>query len=143
MLAILGLLVLALSGATWAKPPPAASASFAEQFAEYPSFSPPAASGATASPRPSPRAPSSPISAARPYVGSEVFGLSPGEVGLYFGAPALGYFFGNWLSGRYSVRVGINGMILWGTILSAGGLCVSLLLFLRWASRRRSSSSAS
>jgi DHA1 family bicyclomycin/chloramphenicol resistance-like MFS transporter len=50
-------------------------------------------------------------------------GLRPlrGRGRPYFGAPALGYFFGNWLSGRYSVRVGINGMILWGTILSTAG----------------------
>jgi DHA1 family bicyclomycin/chloramphenicol resistance-like MFS transporter len=65
-----------------------------------------------------------------PYVGSEVFGLSPSEVGFYFGAPAMGYFFGNWISGRYSVRAGINAMILWGTLISAGGLILSLLLFL-------------
>ncbi|MCT4682221.1 MAG: multidrug effflux MFS transporter [Roseicyclus sp.] len=65
-----------------------------------------------------------------PYVGSEVFGLSPALVGFYFGAPALGYFFGNWISGRYSVRLGINAMILWGTVISAAGLIASLLLFL-------------
>jgi DHA1 family bicyclomycin/chloramphenicol resistance-like MFS transporter len=65
-----------------------------------------------------------------PYVGTEVFGLSASEVGIYFSAPAIGYFFGNWAAGRYSVRVGINGMILWGTILSAAGLALSLLLFL-------------
>ncbi|MBY6202288.1 multidrug effflux MFS transporter [Maritalea mobilis] len=65
-----------------------------------------------------------------PYVGSEVFGLSAAEVGFYFGAPAVGYFFGNFISGRFSVRVGINGMILWGTVLTAGGLCTLLLLFL-------------
>jgi DHA1 family bicyclomycin/chloramphenicol resistance-like MFS transporter len=65
-----------------------------------------------------------------PYVGSEVFGLSPARVGFYFGAPALGYFFGNWISGRYSVRLGINAMILWGTVISAAGLIASLLLFL-------------
>ncbi|GAA5072275.1 multidrug effflux MFS transporter [Roseibacterium beibuensis] len=65
-----------------------------------------------------------------PYVGSEVFGLSAAEVGFYFGAPAVGYFFGNFISGRFSVRVGINGMILWGTILTAVGLSLSLLLFL-------------
>lgn len=65
-----------------------------------------------------------------PYVGSEVFGLSPAAVGFYFGAPALGYFFGNWISGKFSVRAGINAMILWGTIISAGGLIASLLLFL-------------
>jgi DHA1 family bicyclomycin/chloramphenicol resistance-like MFS transporter len=58
-----------------------------------------------------------------------VFGLSPAAVGFYFGAPALGYFFGNWISGRYSVRVGINAMILWGTLISTAGLIMSLLLF--------------
>lgn len=63
-----------------------------------------------------------------PYVGSEVFGLSAAEVGLYFGAPALGYFFGNGISGRYSTRVGINGMILWGCIVSFVGMSLSLLL---------------
>ena len=64
-----------------------------------------------------------------PYVGSVVFGLSPAEVGLYFGAPALGYFFGNWVSGRYSMRVGINMMILVGAVVSAAGLVLSLVLF--------------
>lgn len=65
-----------------------------------------------------------------PYVGSQVYGLSAGEVGLYFGAPALGYFFGNGISGRYSIRVGINGMILWGTIASAIGMSLSMLVYL-------------
>jgi DHA1 family bicyclomycin/chloramphenicol resistance-like MFS transporter len=110
--------------------------------ANTPSCSPRAASGATAS---APAFASGAFFAylgGAPYVGSEVFGLSAGEVGLYFGAPALGYFFGNWLSGRYSVPVGINGMILWGTILSAAGLpcrscCSSIGL------KTRSSSSAS
>ena len=59
-----------------------------------------------------------------PYVGSVVFGLSPAAVGFYFGAPAMGYFFGNWISGRYSVRAGINAMVLWGTLISASGLMV-------------------
>ncbi|OAN72646.1 Bcr/CflA family drug resistance efflux transporter [Jannaschia sp. EhC01] len=61
-----------------------------------------------------------------PYVGSEVFGLTAAEVGLYFGAPAVGYFFGNGISGRYSTRVGINGMILWGSVASAVGMGISL-----------------
>ncbi len=65
-----------------------------------------------------------------PYVGSEVFQLSSSEVGFYFGAPAVGYFFGNGISGRYSVRMGINKMILIGTIVSAVGMGLSLLFFL-------------
>ena len=64
-----------------------------------------------------------------PYVGSQVFHLSPAEVGFFFGAPALGYFFGNWISGRYSMRFGINTMILAGALISAGGLMLSLVMF--------------
>ncbi len=65
-----------------------------------------------------------------PYVGSEVFGMSASEVGLYFGAPALGYFFGNGVSGRYSTRFGINPMILWGAVATMVGLSLSLVFFL-------------
>jgi DHA1 family bicyclomycin/chloramphenicol resistance-like MFS transporter len=85
MLAILGALVLALVWRDLGETAARGAGQLRRAIrANTPSFSPPAASGAIASPRPSPRARSSPISAARPYVGSEVFGLS-GEVGLYFG----------------------------------------------------------
>jgi len=49
---------------------------------------------------------------------------------LYFGAPALGYFFGNGVSGRYSTRFGINPMILWGAVATMVGLSLSLVFFL-------------
>ncbi|MEM1100120.1 MAG: multidrug effflux MFS transporter [Pseudomonadota bacterium] len=64
-----------------------------------------------------------------PYVGAEVFGMGPSELGIYFGAPAIGYFAGNWISGRYSVRFGINNMILWGSLLCSGGMLVLLATF--------------
>jgi len=64
-----------------------------------------------------------------PYVGDKVFNMEPSVLGLYFGAPAVGYFLGNFLSGRYSVRIGINHMVLWGTIVNAGGIVVNLVLF--------------
>ncbi len=65
-----------------------------------------------------------------PFIGTEVFGMTAAEIGIYFGAPALGYFFGNFLSGRYSVRFGINKMVLWGSWLNALGVFLSALLFL-------------
>ena len=68
-----------------------------------------------------------------PFVGSEVFGLSPAILGLYFGIAALGYMGGNYLSGRYSVRIGINLMILTGSLAVTAGLVISLLLFLMGA----------
>ena len=64
-----------------------------------------------------------------PYVGSEVFGLTPAMLGLFFGAPAIGYVAGNATSGLYSVRYGINAMIVTGTLVTAAGLGTSLALF--------------
>jgi DHA1 family bicyclomycin/chloramphenicol resistance-like MFS transporter len=57
-----------------------------------------------------------------PYVGTTFFAMDAATLGLYFGAPALGYMIGNFLSGRYSVRVGVNRMVLWGAIISTGGM---------------------
>jgi DHA1 family bicyclomycin/chloramphenicol resistance-like MFS transporter len=64
-----------------------------------------------------------------PFVGTEVFGLNPSQLGFYFGAPALGYFAGNYISGRYSVRMGINRMIMIGSALSFAGMSLSLIIF--------------
>jgi DHA1 family bicyclomycin/chloramphenicol resistance-like MFS transporter len=130
LLAGLGLMVLGLTWRDLGETAARGSASFAEQFRQYPELlasrrfwgyclAAAFASGAFFA-----------YLGGAPYVGSEVFGLSAALVGIYFGAPALGYFFGNYISGRFSVRVGINGMILWGTILSASGLLMSLFLFL-------------
>jgi len=63
-----------------------------------------------------------------PYVASEVYGLSPVWAGVAFGAPAIGYAFGNFLSGRFSVRVGINRMILYGSLVTGIGLGISILI---------------
>jgi DHA1 family bicyclomycin/chloramphenicol resistance-like MFS transporter len=62
-----------------------------------------------------------------PFVGSEVFAMEPAELGLFFGAPAIGYLIGNGLSGRYSVRVGVNRMVLIGALLTVTGMAVLLL----------------
>ncbi|MCZ0812098.1 MAG: multidrug effflux MFS transporter [Pseudomonadota bacterium] len=64
-----------------------------------------------------------------PFVGDRVFGLAPGELGLYFGAPAVGYLLGNFASGRFSVRIGVNRMVLWGTLFNAVGIALNLAVF--------------
>lgn len=63
------------------------------------------------------------------FVGEELFGMSKIKLGFFFGAPAVGYMAGNFISGRYSVRVGINRMIGIGTVLGSFGTGLSLLLF--------------
>ncbi|SFG51592.1 MFS transporter, DHA1 family, bicyclomycin/chloramphenicol resistance protein [Palleronia marisminoris] len=65
-----------------------------------------------------------------PYVGSEVFQLSPSVLGIYFGAPAVGYFVGNFITARFSVRMGTNRMVLYGSVVSAIGLGTACLLSL-------------
>ena len=65
-----------------------------------------------------------------PYVGDVVFNLTPLQTGLAFGAPALGYAFGNFLSGRYSMQVGINRMALYGTYVALFGMGLSFVLTL-------------
>ena len=63
-----------------------------------------------------------------PYVGSEIYGLSPGKLGIYLAAPAIGYAYGNYLSGRHSARVGLNQMILWGATITAVAMGLLTLL---------------
>ncbi|MCW8842449.1 MAG: multidrug effflux MFS transporter [Rhodobacteraceae bacterium] len=64
-----------------------------------------------------------------PFVAIELFGMTPTMMGFYFGAPAVGYFFGNFLSGRYSARIGVDSMVKWGCYINFTGITLSLLLF--------------
>lgn len=65
---------------------------------------------------------------AAPYVASNIFNLPSFWAGMCLGAPATGYAIGNYISGKYSVRFGINWMIYVGSILAAGGLAVAVVL---------------
>ncbi|MCV6585185.1 MAG: multidrug effflux MFS transporter [Marinibacterium sp.] len=65
-----------------------------------------------------------------PFIGTEVFGMSAAKMGLFFGAPAVGYFLGNFLSGLFSARFGINRMVMWGCIFNGIGVSLSMLVFL-------------
>ena len=64
------------------------------------------------------------------FVGTTIFCLSPVWNGIALGAPAIGYAMGNFLSGRFSVRLGINKMALIGTGITIAGLGTSVLLTL-------------
>ncbi len=63
-----------------------------------------------------------------PFVGTRIYGLDPATLGLYFAAPALGYMAGNFLSGRYSVRLGINRMMMIGAVITTAGLGLLVVL---------------
>ncbi|MDJ0947092.1 MAG: multidrug effflux MFS transporter [Kiloniellales bacterium] len=56
------------------------------------------------------------------YVVTEIMGRPASEYGLYFILSAVGYVLGNFLSGRYAVRVGLQRMITIGCGFAALGL---------------------
>ncbi len=60
------------------------------------------------------------------FVSGNIFGLSPMWTGLALGSPAIGYTLGNFLSGRFSTRVGIDRMALAGCLVATLGLGLSL-----------------
>ena len=65
-----------------------------------------------------------------PYVGDKVFSLSSTHVGVLFALTAIGYAAGNFFAGRYSVRLGMNRMILIGCMVTSLGLALLALLTL-------------
>ncbi len=65
-----------------------------------------------------------------PYVGTEVFKLSSQKVGMLFSLTAIGYLIGNFLAGRFSVRIGMNRMILWGSLTTTAA--IGTLVLVTW-----------
>ena len=65
-----------------------------------------------------------------PSVSANHFAQSPFEYGAWFALCAIGYAFGNFLSGRLSESRGVERMITDGAWLSLGGPVTSLALFL-------------
>lgn len=65
-----------------------------------------------------------------PFVGNQVFGLGSSEVGVLFALTAAGYAAGNFIAGRYSVRVGMNRMVLSGTLVTTFGVLAQAALAL-------------
>ncbi len=63
-----------------------------------------------------------------PYVGVQVYGLSPSVLGMFFAIPAVGYMIGNGLSGRFAATIGIQNMILVGCGVSSVMLFAALLV---------------
>ena len=61
-----------------------------------------------------------------PYAASVIYGLDAFWTGIGFAAPAIGYATGNFLSGRYSARVGINTMILWGAVIATAAMVIAV-----------------
>ena len=66
-----------------------------------------------------------------PWVASEVLGMGPAELGFHFGFLAVGYMFGNFVSGRWAAAIGLTRMMLFGSVVGTLGLAATLLLLAR------------
>lgn len=64
-----------------------------------------------------------------PLVASKALSMSPAAFGANLIIIGVGYMAGNFLSGRYARRVGIDGMVLAGNSVSAVGLAIAIVLF--------------
>ena len=69
-----------------------------------------------------------------PYAASAIYGMSPFWTGIAMGAPAIGYAAGNFLSGRFSARAGIERMMLMGAAASSAGMAAAFAVALGGAS---------
>jgi DHA1 family bicyclomycin/chloramphenicol resistance-like MFS transporter len=126
---LFALVVLALIWADLGETNRATSASFAAQFRAYPEL--------LRSPRFWGYAATAALASGAffaflgggPWVATEVLGMSPSSLGLHFGLIALGYMAGNFLSGRYAGRAGLNRMMLLGGIVATLGLILGVGLF--------------
>lgn len=64
-----------------------------------------------------------------PYISTEMLHMSPSQYGLHFSIVSIGYMLGNFLSGRFSRRWGMNKMMLAGNLIGTVAMVLSLVLF--------------
>lgn len=67
--------------------------------------------------------------AGAPYVMIELMGRSPAEYGFYFAIVPCGYILGNFASARLAGRVGLNRLVLAGTLVSIAGITAMAAAF--------------
>lgn len=63
-----------------------------------------------------------------PFIATEMLGLSPSQYALYFAILSFGYMIGNFISGRFSRRIGNNPMMLMGNLFGVFGVTTALIL---------------
>ena len=63
-----------------------------------------------------------------PNIGTKTYGFSPTTLGIYLSIMPIGYFVGNFISGRYSKQFGIQPMIMAGGLFLIGSFALSLFL---------------
>lgn len=65
-----------------------------------------------------------------PHIVITQMGRSSADLGIWFLLSSLGYMCGNFLAGRFSVRLGVNVMVLWGLAVELVGGLLALVTVL-------------
>ncbi len=68
-----------------------------------------------------------------PFVGTELIKMEPSTLGYFFGFVAFGYMIGNFFSGRFSERMGIEPMMFYGGIIACTGVGIAFFLMTNFA----------
>ncbi len=64
-----------------------------------------------------------------PFVAIELLHLDPAQMGLYFVFISMGYMGGNFLAGRFSNVIGLNRMMLFGSLVAVFGMLLAIALW--------------
>ena len=65
-----------------------------------------------------------------PVISAEYFELAPSVQGYLFAILGLGFFLGNFLTGRYATKIGPNRFMLWGCFVALTGPALQALIYL-------------
>ena len=63
-----------------------------------------------------------------PFVGATLLHLSPSALGFQFAICTIGYIIGNFISGRFSTRFGINAMMIAGGAVCTFGVLLTMAI---------------
>ena len=56
-----------------------------------------------------------------PIISKVYFMINPSTQGYLFAIIGIGFLLGNYLTGKYTVRIGVNKLMLWGCLIAFGG----------------------
>ena len=68
-----------------------------------------------------------------PVISAEYFQLAPSVQGYLFAILGLGFFLGNFLTGRFAMKIGPNSLMLWGCFIAIIGPLLQVLIYLNFS----------
>ena len=67
-----------------------------------------------------------------PVISAEYFELAPSVQGYLFAILGLGFLLGNFLTGRFAMKIGLNRLMLWGCFIALTGPLLQSFIYLNF-----------